>query len=89
MTQGLRGRVFLGMPTLKRGLALFSSSGGCSEAADVDDSLFVVLICCYWATVKPAAPAVEANSFYAIGCLPAFISSCASKSISFRLDEAG
>ena len=46
-TQGLRGRVFLGMPTLKRGLALFSSSGCCSEAAEVDVSLFVVLICYY------------------------------------------
>ena len=62
MPQGLRGRVFLGMPTLKRGLALFSSSGYCSEAAEVDDSLFVVLICCYYPTVKLAAPAAEAES---------------------------
>ena len=75
MTQGLRGRVFLGMPTLKRGLALFSSSGCCSEAAEVDVSLFDVLICYYWATVRLAAPAAEAESIYtAVGYLPAFIS---------------
>ena len=74
-TQGLRGRVFLGIPTLKRGLALFSSSGCCSDAAEVDVSLFVVLICYYQATVRLAAPAAEADSvFGAEGYLPAFIS---------------
>ena len=75
--QGLRGRVFLGMPTLKRGLALFSSSCCCSDAAKVDVSLFVVLICYYWPTVKLAlaAPAAEDDSvFGAVGYLPAFIS---------------
>ena len=64
------------MPTLKRGLALFSSSGCLSDAAEVDVSLFVVLICYYWATVKLAFPAAEADSVLggAVGYLPAFIS---------------